>query len=179
MKSFKKQFIKLISIDTHISVMIKMSRALYFSVPILGRIISMFLDRIVLVLYGLDVSSFTINVKHLSISHPAGVLLGGNGITSPGRVVIMSGVKFGGRTPNNPEYLEKHAQKNVFELGDNVVVGSNSVILGPVKICDNVIVASMSLVNKSISEPGVYAGIPVKKVSSNVDDAWVSHLPNN
>ena len=31
----------------------------------------------------------------------------------------------------------------------------------------------MSLVNKSIIEPGVYVGIPVKKISEAVTTEWV------
>ena len=88
----------------------------------------------------------------------------------------MSGVKLGGRLPNDELYLEKHKQQKVFEFGDNVVIGTSSVLLGPLTICDNVMIGSMSLVNKSINEPGVYVGIPVKKVSENISYEWVSHL---
>ena len=35
---------------------------------------------------------------------------------------------------------------------------------------------ALSLVNKSISEPGVYVGIPVRKLADAVSDEWVSHL---
>ncbi len=117
--------------------------------------------------------SFSVNVKQLSMTHPGGVLLGGNGSYSEGRVVIMSGVKFGGRSPSDPLYKEKHKIQRVFELGDNVVIGTNSVVLGPITICDNVTIAAMSLVNKSISEPGIYAGIPAKKLSDKVTFEWL------
>ncbi|WP_158275340.1 hypothetical protein [Pedobacter sp. HMWF019] len=120
--------------------------------------------------------SFSINVKKLSITHPSGVLLGGNGIYSSGRVVMMAGVKLGGRSPKDKEFLLKHKEKKVFEFGDNVVIGTNSVVLGPITICDNVIIGSMSLVNKSITEPGIYVGVPVKKVSDVANEDWVSHL---
>ena len=49
-------------------------------------------------------------------------------------------------------------------------------IVGPVDICDNVMIGAMSLVNKSISEPGVYVGMPARKVASTVSDEWVAHL---
>ena len=108
----------------------------------------------------------------------AGILLGGNGIVSPGRVAIMAGVKFVGRHPADPDYLARHREGRVFQLGDNVVIGANSVVVGPVEICDNVVVAAMSLVNRSIAEPGTYAGIPAKKVREEIPgDDWVAHLP--
>ena len=68
------------------------------------------------------------------------------------------------------------ANAGVFVLGDNVVIGANSVVMGPVDICDNVLIGAMSLVNRSIAEPGVYVGVPARKVSAEVSDEWVAHL---
>jgi serine acetyltransferase len=163
-------------IDRFIRRHIAVSRFLYFHVPLIGRGLSYVLDRTLLIWYGIDLMSSSIDVKALSIAHPGGVLLGGNGIVSSGRVAVMAGVKFVGRSPSDPEYLRRHAERRVFCLGDNVVIGTNSVIVGPVDICDNVLIGALSLVNKSISEPGVYVGIPARKVSSTVTDEWVAHL---
>lgn len=159
-------------IVTHVAI----SRWFYFRVPLLGRGISAILDRMLLYFYGIDLRAFSINVKQLSIAHPVGVLLGGNGIYSAGRVTIMAGVKFVSRNPKHEEYLARHAKQRVFVLGDNVVIGANSVVIGPVDICDNVLVGAMSLVNKSILEPGVYVGVPVRKVAEESGDDWVSHM---
>lgn len=167
---------RIFRIEWQINKHIKISKFFYYKIPFLGHFISRTLDRILVIIYGIELMSFSINVDKLSITHPVGVLLGGNGIFSRGRVVIMSGVKFGGKSPNDKIYLEKHKIQRVFELGDNVVIGTSSTILGPVTICDNVIIGSMSLVNKSISEPGVYVGIPVKKISDEVSQEWISHL---
>jgi serine acetyltransferase len=155
---------------------ISLSRFLYYRVPLLGRGLSLVLDRALLVSYGIDLTSSSIDVKALSISHPGGILLGGNGIVSRGRVAVMAGVKFVGRSPSDPEYLARHRERRVFVLGDNVVIGANSVILGPVDICDNVVIGALSLVNKPITEPGVYVGIPVRKLTGEVSDEWVAHL---
>ncbi len=163
-------------IEWQINKHIKLSRFTYYKIPIIGKFISLTMDRFLLIIYGIELMSFSINISKLSITHPGGILLGGNGIFSNGRVVVMSGVKFGGRSPNDELYLEKHKQQRVFELGDNVVIGTGSIILGPIIISDNVLIASMSLVNKSIKEPGVYAGIPVKKISDQINYEWVSHL---
>ena len=46
-------------------------------------------------------------------------------------------------------------------IGNNVLIGSNSTIL-PVNICDNVIIGSGSVVTKNIKKSGVYAGNPAK-----------------
>jgi serine acetyltransferase len=156
---------------------IAVSRWLYFRLPLIGRALANFLDRLLLLLLGIDLRAFSIDVKELSIAHPVGVLLGGNGIVSGGRVAIMAGVKFVGRSPNDPEYLARHAARRVFVLGDNVVIGANSVVVGPVDICDNVLVGAMSLVNKSITQSGVYVGVPVTRLSDCAGDEWVAHLP--
>jgi acetyltransferase-like isoleucine patch superfamily enzyme len=153
------------------------SRFFHFRVPLVGRWLSRWLDRRLLQKYGIDLMAFSIDVRSLSIAHPVGVLLGGNGIHSPGRVAIMAGVKFVARSPNDPEYLARHKHSRVFVLGDNVVIGSNSVVIGPVDICDDVLVGAMSLVNRSITEPGVYVGVPVRKVADAPGEEWVAHLP--
>lgn len=167
------------SVEWQINAHIKISRFFYYKIPLIGRAFSMVMDRCLLFLYAIDLMSFSINVRHLSISHPCGILLGGNGIFSEGRVVIMAGVKFGGRSPKDELYLVKHREQKVFELGDNVVFGTGSIILGPVQICDNVIIGAMSLVNKSIMEPGIYVGNPIKKISDEINLDWISHLPGS
>jgi serine acetyltransferase len=156
---------------------IRWARALYYHGGMPGRLLSALMDRWLFLRYGLDLYAQSIDVSQLSIAHPGGVLLGGNGIVSRGRVAIMAGVKFVGRSPTDPDFRARHAQRRVFVLGDNVVIGANSVVVGPVDICDNVVVSAMSLVNRSITEPGIYAGAPVRRVKDCPSDEWVAHLP--
>jgi acetyltransferase-like isoleucine patch superfamily enzyme len=48
-------------------------------------------------------------------------------------------------------------------IGDNVSIGSNATIL-PVEICSNAIIGAGAVVTKNITQPGVYAGNPAKKI---------------
>lgn len=48
-------------------------------------------------------------------------------------------------------------------IGNNVSIGSNATVL-PVTICDNVVIAAGAVVTKNISESGIYAGNPAKKL---------------
>lgn len=48
-------------------------------------------------------------------------------------------------------------------IGNNVSIGSNATIL-PITICNNVVIGAGSVVTKDISESGVYAGNPAKKI---------------
>ncbi len=49
------------------------------------------------------------------------------------------------------------------QIGNNVSIGSNATIL-PVTICDNVVIGAGAVVTKNITEAGVYAGNPAKKI---------------
>jgi maltose O-acetyltransferase len=49
-------------------------------------------------------------------------------------------------------------------VGENCWVGSGAIVLGGVKICDNVVIGAGSVVTRSISTPGFYAGVPAKFV---------------
>ena len=49
------------------------------------------------------------------------------------------------------------------KIGSNVSIGSNATIL-PVTICDGVVIGAGSVVTKDITEKGIYAGNPAKKI---------------
>jgi acetyltransferase-like isoleucine patch superfamily enzyme len=48
-------------------------------------------------------------------------------------------------------------------IGNHVSIGSNATIL-PIEICNDVVIGAGSVVTKNISEPGIYAGNPAKKM---------------
>ena len=49
------------------------------------------------------------------------------------------------------------------QIGNHVSIGSNATILS-VNICDNVVIGAGAVVTKNITESGVYAGNPAKKL---------------
>jgi acetyltransferase-like isoleucine patch superfamily enzyme len=49
-------------------------------------------------------------------------------------------------------------------IGNHVSIGSNATIL-PVTICDHAVIGAGAVVTKNITEPGMYAGNPAKKIS--------------
>ncbi|MBR5166507.1 MAG: acyltransferase [Salinivirgaceae bacterium] len=59
-------------------------------------------------------------------------------------------------------------QENIgcIDIGNNVFVGANTVILSNVKIGSNTVIAAGSYVNKDIEGNGVYGGVPAKYISS-------------
>ncbi len=48
-------------------------------------------------------------------------------------------------------------------IGDNVSIGSNATIL-PVRICNGAVIGAGSVVTRDITEPGIYAGNPCRKL---------------
>ena len=48
-------------------------------------------------------------------------------------------------------------------IGDFVSIGTNATVL-PVKICDHVVIGAGAVVTRDITEPGIYAGNPAKKI---------------
>lgn len=60
---------------------------------------------------------------------------------------------------------------------DRTLLGGNRVVGGTIDMCDNMVIGMTSLVDKSIDEPGVYAGVPARKIRDEVPgDEWVAHL---
>ena len=99
----------LFDVDANIRWRMALARAAHDKLPLIGRLLARIMDRTLLTTYGLDVYSHTVRIAALTMSHPQGILLGGNGLVSSGRVAIMSGVKLVGRNVNDPEYLARHA----------------------------------------------------------------------
>ena len=50
------------------------------------------------------------------------------------------------------------------KIGDNCMIGSNAVVKHGITITDNVLVGAGAVVVKDITEPGIYAGVPAKKI---------------
>lgn len=50
-------------------------------------------------------------------------------------------------------------------IGSRVFVGSGSILRNGVSICPDVVIGAGSYVNRSIAEPGIYAGSPVNKIN--------------
>ena len=73
---------------------------------------------------------------------------------------IAHGVMF-----TNDKFKDGNLSKDFLptNIGNNVNIGSNSTIL-PVTICDNVTIGAGSVVTKDITEPGIYAGNPARRI---------------
>ena len=73
---------------------------------------------------------------------------------------IAHGVMF-----TNDKFADGQLSKNYLPtyIGKRCRIGSNVTLL-PVKICDDVTIGAGSVVTKDISEPGIYAGNPARRI---------------
>jgi acetyltransferase-like isoleucine patch superfamily enzyme len=87
------------------------------------------------------------------------VTIGSNCFIGHGVMFINDSFQDGGPANGDKEKW-KHTT-----IGNNVSIGSNATIL-PVTITNNVVIGAGSVVTKNITESGVYAGNPAKKIKN-------------
>ena len=102
-------------------------------------------------------------------------------------VWIASGVRFithdmsGDMLKNAPQYKEAFSKiyspyyMGKIEIGDNVMVGTDAVIMYHTKIGNNVIIAAGAVITKDVPDGSVVAGIPARIVGS-IDDFAAKRL---
>jgi len=87
------------------------------------------------------------------------VTIGNNCFIGHGVMFINDLFSVGGPAQGNKELWKKTS------IGNNVSIGSNATIL-PVNICNNVVIGAGAVVTKNITEQGIYAGNPAKKIKN-------------
>ena len=87
------------------------------------------------------------------------VTIGNNCFISHGAMFINDLFEEGG-----PAGGDKTKWKSTV-IGNHVSIGTNATIL-PVKICSNVVIGAGAVVTRNISEPGIYAGNPARKLKN-------------
>lgn len=97
---------------------------------------------------------------------PAKTTIGkGTKFTARGMGVIMNGDEVIGNNcqiGHHVKMLRKNPYKNCAHIGDNVYISSGAVLMGNVKIGNNVIIGANSVVTKSVPDNCIVGGIPAK-----------------
>jgi len=97
---------------------------------------------------------------------PAKTTIGkGTKFTARGMGVIMNGDEVIGENcqiGHHVKMLRKNPYKNCAHVGNNVYISSGAVLMGNVKIGNNVIIGANSVVTKSIPDNCIVGGIPAK-----------------
>jgi len=94
------------------------------------------------------------------IAHVGGIVIGGK--TRIGANCDMrQNTTLGGDTGKHREGDLSWTQPR---LGDNILIGCNVAILGPVHIASDTVIGACALVIKDIDQPGSYGGVPAKRL---------------
>jgi len=134
---------------------------LYFIARILSHISRFFT--------GIEIHPAATIGRRFFIDHGMGVVIGET--TEIGDdVLIYKGVVLGGTS------LEK--KKRHPTIGNNVIIGTNAIVLGALTIGDNVIVAASSVVTHNIPSNALAIGIPARiKLGNNQEE--ITHLDHS
>lgn len=100
--------------------------------------------------------------SHLICKH--GISIGDYSTLSQGVKLYSVSDDYSGGSMTNPTIPKnfKNLQFGEIRIGSHVIIGSTSVVLPSINIGDGVAVGALSLVNKSLSEWGIYAGCPAR-----------------
>ena len=63
--------------------------------------------------------------------------------------------------------------RGVPKIGNNVYVGANVVIVGNIRVDDNVLIGACSLVNTNVAANSVMLGVPAVKVSEKSSEGYI------
>ena len=87
----------------------------------------------------------------------------GDNVTITGGVKLLTHDGSACLITQNGKRLYNYGEINI---GSNVFIGTNSIIMPNVSVVDNVIIGAGAIVTKSITESGVYVGAPAKYIKS-------------
>jgi serine acetyltransferase len=98
--------------------------------------------------------------KKTKFPHPIGIIIGQYVII--GRdCIIYQNVTIGTKS------LEDAMNRKYPQIGNNVYIGANAVIIGNITIGNNVIIGAATFVNKNISDNAIVVGNPARIIGYN------------
>lgn len=149
---FDKIWCKLFSPELN-SIYLIRKKMLYESLGGIKRVFARLIHRKLIIRYGIHIDEGVIIGKGLRIAHPVGIVI----------TKCVIGENF--EIYQNCTIGQKYHGSNLTPIiGNNVIMFAGSMIIGKVKVCDDVRIGANSLVLKDIGESGDYAGSPVRRI---------------
>ena len=117
--------------------------------------------------YGIDIAAQTVIGRGFRIEHIGGIVI--NPKAKLGcNITLLNGVLIGAEN--------RGERKGVPQIGNDVWIGTNAVIVGNIKIGNNVLIAPNSFVNFSVPDNSLVIGNPA--VIKRKDDATDGYITN-
>lgn len=120
--------------------------------------LSFILDKLMFYCYSAEIRSTAVIKGGFNIAHPAGIVIGGKVIIGE-NFSIRQNTSIGGNMDKKREGNSTQTQPVIL---DNVLVGCNTAILGPIVIGSNVVIGACSLVINDIPSDETWGGVPAK-----------------
>ena len=121
-------------------------------------IFGLFFQKFIEVITGISIP-YSVQVgKELYIGHFGGIIINSRAIIGD-NCNISQGVTIG--------VSGKGENRGVPTIGNNVYIGVNSVVAGPIYVGDNSVIAANSLVTKDVLPNVTVMGVPAIKISDN------------
>jgi serine O-acetyltransferase len=135
-------------------VLYRSSRAAMLAgIPVLPQ----FLTYVNLVLFGLEITPRCEVGPGIFFAHPSGSVIGARQIGS--NVIVFQGVNVGAQE------LDMNFDPTIRPVvGNNVILGTGCKVFGPIEIGDNAVIGANSVVVHSVEPNTAVAGIPARKV---------------
>lgn len=105
--------------------------------------------------YSSNISCDAVIGRNLQIPHPIGIVIGAGSVIGD-NCTVFQGVTIGRRNESVSEYPV---------IGNDVIIYSNSSVLGDINISDGTVIGAHSLVLSSTERNSVYVGIPAQRKS--------------
>ena len=114
----------------------------------------------------------------LGFSIPVNIFGPGLSIAHRGTIVVHEECKVGENCRIHQGVtigIDRQRRNDGPSIGNNVFIGANAVIAGPIQIADGIAIGANSFVDKSFHEPNItIAGCPAKKISDKGSiDLWL------
>lgn len=122
------------------------------------RFFSFLLDKIAYHLFHAEIRSTAKIGPGFVVNHTVGIVVGGK-VVAGKNLSIRQNTTLGG---SNNKRIGGDITQPV--IGDNVTIGANCVIAGPIMIGDGSYISSMSFVNRNIPAEEVWGGVPARKI---------------
>ena len=124
----------------------------------MGRILGFIVEYLIRVLYASDLSCRSRVGAGFVIQHGHDIVIGADVVIGK-RCTIFNGVTLGNKD------LSLSSRGNQPRIGDNVTLSTGAKILGPIHVGDNVIVGANSVVLDDCQPNTVVAGIPARVIA--------------